>query len=1283
VESRGVDASELLKSHVPRLLIEWWREDPAMPFRNVEGTLAFVDISGFTQMCERLARKGRVGAEEVTDVLDASFTQLLSLAYDDSGGVVKWGGDAVLLLFTGPHHLERACRASYRMRAKLREIGRRLRTSAGLVSLRMSVGIHSGRFDFFLVGGRHRELVITGPAATRTVLMESTATAGDIALSAETAALLDERLLGGRKGEARLLRGSPTGFPLHRSSPVETTAGLDLAAYIPGQILEHLLQGGGEAEHRHVAVAFIEFSGTDTLLERSGPRALWDALDHLMRSVQEAAFEHDVSFHETDISANGGKILLVAGAPKSSGDDDDRMLRTVRAIMDHTYALTVRIGVNDGHVFAGNFGPPYRRAYSIKGDAVNLAARVMAKAAPGQILATGSVLERSRTAFEARALDPFQVKGKKRPVQAHDVGAMQGIKTAGKRAELPLVGRDAELSSFIRGLEDAEAGEGRLFDIVGEPGIGKSRLLRELEGRAAGFRVLSSACDPYKSSTPYHPFRGLLREVIGISGDANALSAGRRLRDQVEVSAPHLRPWLPLLATPLDADVDPTPESDQLEMEFKRARSHQLTAELLTPLLPGPTLVILEDVHWMDEPSSHLLRVIASALPERPWMICVTRREQPTGFIPGEDVPTTIVRPAPLDGRDAAALATAGSEDAPLPPHAIAALAERSGGNPLFLEELVAATQATRSVDALPDSVEALLTAQIDRVPTQDRTLLRFASVLGATFDRGLLDAALATDHPAITPGTWDRLANFLNFDASGTFRFRHALIRDVAYGGLSFRRRREVHGRVAETIERSADANAQDQAELLSLHYFQAGRYEKAWRYSRIAGDRAQAKFANVEAADFFIRALDAGRRLGDVAPSELAPVMESLGDVSERAGLYRQAASAYRGARQLSAGDAVGGAALLLKEGLIRERAGRYSDAVAWYRRGLRALDDATLDGPTLAVRARIRVWYASSRRQQGRFLEAIDWCQRAIEDATASGERRALAHAYRMLDRLYTNLGRPERAQYRDLALPIYRELGDLVGESEVLNELGADAYFEGRWTEALDLYRRSTEARRRTGDEVNAAHGTHNIAEILSDQGHLDQAEALFRDVLRIWRASGFRLGIAFATSSLGRVAARAGRHDEAGRWYEEALSAFRAKQAEWEILETQARIAENLVLSGRADQALDLATQTLDRAEKVGGLPVLRAMLHRLRGWGSIERDPASAGRCFDESLQCSMSVNARYETALTLIAQARLAGATGGPFPEDLEKEAWSLLDGLGVVSIAQPPLIAVAAAEG
>ena len=199
-----------LRPYVPDVAAEWLVGDPDQRHRSVEGTLAFVDISGFTALARRLTRQGTVGSEELSDILDATFGALLAHARREGGDLVKWGGDAVLLLFTGEEHAVRAVRASADMRSELRTVGR-TSSSAGGVSLRMSVGVHSGRFDFFLVGDPriHRELVISGPAASRCAEMEVLATAGQIMLSEATAALLPPGLAGDAVGEGRLLRRRP------------------------------------------------------------------------------------------------------------------------------------------------------------------------------------------------------------------------------------------------------------------------------------------------------------------------------------------------------------------------------------------------------------------------------------------------------------------------------------------------------------------------------------------------------------------------------------------------------------------------------------------------------------------------------------------------------------------------------------------------------------------------------------------------------------------------------------------------------------------------------------------------------------------------------------------------------------------------------------------------------------------------------------------------------------------------------------------------------------------
>ena len=187
----AAESSERLAPFLPRVALEWLREAPDARHRTLEGTMAFVDISGFTAMSERLAPKGKLGAEEVTDVMSSTFAQLLTIAYDNGGGLVKFGGDALLLFFDGDEHARRACAAAWGMRDRLAAIGA-LQTSAGAVELRMHVGIHAGTFDWFLVGSRHRELIVGGADPVHTVEMEDTAEAGEILVSDAVAAYLDD-----------------------------------------------------------------------------------------------------------------------------------------------------------------------------------------------------------------------------------------------------------------------------------------------------------------------------------------------------------------------------------------------------------------------------------------------------------------------------------------------------------------------------------------------------------------------------------------------------------------------------------------------------------------------------------------------------------------------------------------------------------------------------------------------------------------------------------------------------------------------------------------------------------------------------------------------------------------------------------------------------------------------------------------------------------------------------------------------------------------------------------
>ena len=300
-----MDAAERLRPFIAGFVVDWLRDSPTQRHRVAHGTLVFVDISGFTRLTERLASKGKIGAEEMSDTLDVTFAALLAVAYDHGAWLVKWGGDAVLLLFEGEQHADRASTAAHEMRQTMRQIGR-LQTSVGEITLRVSIGVHTGDFDFYLVGSLHRELVISGRAASQTVAMETAADAGQIVVSATTAAALRSRHVGAPKGDGFLLTRSP-GTPPRLELRTRDLTGVDLESCLPEITRSHLLAGTTDGEHRQIAVGFVEFSGIEAVLERGGTQAVADAVDHVVRACQEAAHRHGVTFWETDVASTVGR----------------------------------------------------------------------------------------------------------------------------------------------------------------------------------------------------------------------------------------------------------------------------------------------------------------------------------------------------------------------------------------------------------------------------------------------------------------------------------------------------------------------------------------------------------------------------------------------------------------------------------------------------------------------------------------------------------------------------------------------------------------------------------------------------------------------------------------------------------------------------------------------------------------------------------------------------------------------------------------------------------------
>ncbi len=1118
----------------------------------VEASLIFVDISGFTALSERFAQRGKPGTEELTLVLNAVFGRLLERSSKRGGDLLKFGGDALLVMFTGEGHTVRAAAAAHEMQSELRRTSR----SAGAGQLRMSVGVHAGAFDLFLAGTSHRELIITGPGATVTALMEQTAEADEILLSSAASALVPEQWLAAEKGPGILLVPNPSTARVAFSAA--TLPQGDLTRFVPVGLRPYLGTSAAEGEHRRVVVAFLKFGGVDALLSAAGPNYVQRQLHQFVSLVQEACAAHEICFLASDVNVDGGKIILITGAPVVTPDDDERMLLGLRQIVDAEPALDLRIGVQRGQVFAGDIGGTSRRTYTVMGDAVNTAARIMVGAANRQVLATPAVPGAARTLFALTPFPPMQAKGKAEPIPTVAVGGVRG--PAPREASgYPLVGRERELGVLLSALADTRSGHGQVVEIRGETGIGKTRLIEELIDRAGDLRVIQFLAERYSANTPFFTFQKVLGALIGGRSPSDA---ARRLERAISKRSRPLLPWLPLIAGVAGLPAVETPESRDLAPQFRRSQEHLAVLEFMRAELPLPTLLVFEDSYYMDPASRALLEELIREGDRAPWLICVISNPEHPLFV-REGSGQALLEVGPLDDSGAQSLFRAAIGGAPTAT-AETALFERAQGNPLFLLELASAAARGAGGSELPETVEALIAARIDQLDPARRAQLRSLAVLGTVFPIGLLEQCeLAENTWRTTDADRAALGEFIEFTSTGLVRFRHRLFRDAAYEGLPYRTRHSLHARVGEALEAAGD----EEADSLALHFAEAEDGPRAWRYSSLAGERAFARYANVEAVRSFHQALRFER---SASRGERVGVLSSLAEAQERLGESDAADERYQQARRLSPPRSAERVRLHIRRAMLDEKQGKYREAA---RKLSRALASAHVIDPGLpgaaSLQAEIELGLAGVMFREGRYRACAQWSTRALEHAQAKGLRRQMAHALYLLGHNSHAPGEHGRNDLLEQALELFVEVNDLAGQANTLNNLGVEAHFRGEYREALGYYRRSLQACARTGDVVEVAQRRNNIGEALLELGDSAGAEEEFRRALATFERANYQLGMAYVSANLASAIAKMGRLAEAEAALRQAREHANALNARGLSADINSRLA--VVLSSRLSE----------------------------------------------------------------------------------------------------------------
>ncbi|MGM4872128.1 adenylate/guanylate cyclase domain-containing protein [Bradyrhizobium sp. 956_D2_N1_5] len=857
-------------------------------------------------------------------------------------------------------------------------------------------------------------------------------------------------------------RTSPTTLPIRSSSPpLVPTEDAQAAFRAPSDKID------SEANRRTITVLFADLSGFTAMSERLDPEVMQTLQNELFEELT-AAVQSFGGFVDKFI---GDALLALFGAPAAHEDDPERAVRAALDMIGRTARLSERakayagsplllhVGINTGHVVAGGLGAGVSKSYSVTGDTVNTAQRLQSMAAPGEVLVGPLTHRLTRHAFSYDSLGEVSLKGKMGSVLVHRLKepldtprAARGLDTLGLNA--PLIGRDAELARLIGSLDRACGGAAQLVRLVGEAGIGKTRLVSEFvarirdQDRFAGVAIRHAACSPLGEQS-YGTLAAVLRSAYGIAQKAGAAEAEAKVAEalsELGLATDEADRLMPLYLHVLGLG-DPNAALRHVEPEqLRRQIFFAIRTVFERRLALSPLLIIVEDLHWADAVSLEALRFLMDRLERTRLMLLFTHRPMlELDQFGSSRISHTTLRLPPLGDADGQRLLAAYfSHGWREPPGALfGRILDRAGGNPLFLEEIIrglieagtlerdGAQWRMKSDDAaadIPASIQALLLARLDRLPHQVRRLAQEAAVIGPRFDAVALGAA-ATEPARVEAGLEllcdaeiiEEIAG-ANSISLRTYRFTQTMLQDVIYQNLLLQRRIELHGRIGGAFERlyGTEPERLDDLILLGHHFSLSASKPKGARYLRAAGDRARASYANDDAIRLYQQALAVLLTGGEQEPERLV-LYERIADLCGAAGRRNTAEEHYQSALEghRAIQDRIGEARILRKLGRLLWDAGKRIRAETHYAEAAKLLGgtDAPIEWAHLLQERGRLAFRTGDHVAAARWAdEALGYARSVPADADEQGgpeAARAIAEALNTKGVALARLGRHEEA------------------------------------------------------------------------------------------------------------------------------------------------------------------------------------------------------------------------------------------------------------------------------
>ncbi len=1151
-----------------------------------QGAALFADISGFTLLTEMLARRlgPRRGAEQLTVYLNRVYEALISELHRYGGSVIGFSGDAITCWFGGDRG-ERAVASALNMQQAMAQFAD-LPVEGGMrVSLAMKAAVVTGEVRRFVVGEPGYTLVdvIAGETLERLADAEHLAEKGEVILDAATVRSLGERVqtgewrLGGEYALALGLNDWPQEAPWP-TLPEDAISENIIRGWLLPAVYERLRSSGAEflAEIRPAVALFVRFSGIDYDREEDAA----GRLNHFVCHVEEILARTDGSLIQLTLGDKGSYLYAVFGAPIAHEDDVDRAAMAALALQalpgELGFLDPLQIGISYGRVRAGAYGAVLRRTYGVLGDPVNLAARLMQVAQPGQILASEEAYVRASSGqFVWEQVPSVRVKGKSEPVN------MFRLVRAKKRQDglwldslfpTPPVGRQ-EISARLNAcLEELLDGKGGVIRLSGEPGMGKSHLTAYFTrfARHRGVRVVVGACHSITHNTPYSPWRRIFSNLLQLE----EVSEEERADHLAGFIAQEHQDWalrLPLLGDLLALPIPDNPTTQAMDSDMRQKSLFSLLNEMIqTWARQDPLMLIIEDGEWMDEASLALLLALAQqAVRAAPVLLLVVHRSAGLGsqaLLPELDrLPnSTTLNLAEMSGEEILTLIRQRLAAPPSP--LLAELVTLVGrGNPFFTAELLDSlrkdSKLMRREDGLwdvspellrvlqreslivqesgewrlktdqalattslgvPDSIHELILSRLDHLPEAHRLTLKVSSVIGQMIRLVML----AKVHPEQKPVEAIKSeAEYLETEGifhteeplQEVYTFTHPTTQEVIYDTLLFQQRRQIHRAVAQALA----ADEPEATTQIAQHAYLGEVWPLALEYNLAAGRQAKQLHANQQSIDFYQKALHSAQQLPEASTRDSRKQIHlALGDLLISAGQYNAAEEHLNQALQLAqlTQDWEAEARCYRWFGRSLETRGEFPRALEWLERGFTALE-----GHLSAEEAELSLIAGLIHVRQGSYDRAEALCRRSLEVARLLQDETIEARTYSLMGIIGLRVQGDAAIELGNQSLRLYEKLGNVYGQANAHN-LIANGYFAlGQLSNSAHHYRQALDMFTQIGNIYSQVLVKSNLGGIALKQGRLDASlgyyQRAFRELEQIggslWVFGALRMNIAAA------------------------------------------------------------------------------------------------------------------------------------------------------------------------